>query len=156
MADINTIPRRFEKGGTLTINDGTTTNTIKNMEPGTLEYHHPSPAPLEYADRDVPQRPLQGPQTRPYLKFQIKAGAADSETLAAIFITPTPVATDDGQVPEFAITMQIPDDAGDSTGWTIPITDAYTMTRPVYRAGVEFDIWEFEFGGTDVPAVARY
>lgn len=158
MSAINTVVRRWENGGVVTI-DG---DTISNVEAGTLKWTPAMRTRIEYKDRGIPQAPLEGDDGYSDIELEVKIG--DYEGVDSIY-TKLMAAGSSGlakQLTNFIVT--IPNYRGASAGQTITWTTSgtsvvYVSEPPSYTAGGEndgLDKLTVKLRATFAPTIATY
>jgi hypothetical protein len=140
-------PIRFEAGGVLNINDGTTDYTVVALEPGTVEMQDGGYEPLPYHDRDELQDPYEGAERPSTFKCQVKfsggTGAADLHKHVVTRDTST------GKMKLYTITVKIPDYKGAITGKQASCAKMFLVARPGIKMGVQFDMLELDMQSSE-------
>lgn len=112
--------RKFHtNGGTIVINDGTDTYTLKNIEPGSLTFSDGRYQVHEFVDEGVPQQALVGDALRSRIEFTLRLGDLANATTNTAFdlFNQAPTA---GKVKEYTtLVIKVPDYRGASTGTQI-------------------------------------
>lgn len=146
--DINdALPMCFDFGGILTINDGTDTGTMFNIEPGSLEVQEGGYEPREYQDRSVNKTPLKGKERPSTINFRLKDSKAMTEAKNVYALADQTDAT--GVVKTFTVVIKVPHaGTGGSTGDQITFAGCYFEPRPRRVPGAEFDIIEVSMKST--------
>lgn len=139
MANFNSSPRRIEAGAIITCNDGTTTNTLTVLEPGTYRFKPGWYKALEYTDRGVLQTPLEGDEQPGELELSVKyTGSNNAADLKKFLQTRT---TGTGLMKLYTWVIKNPDYKGAATGEQITLTGCYLSDgAPEVKAGTEFDL----------------
>lgn len=134
--DVNTVQRRFEDGGLLTIGDGTDVLTVYNIMPGTFKHSMPKRTPIEHTDRGVQQQPVMGNDELGTVEFTLKVGRTTGDDLmTSLNVTPT----NTNLVKEYTVTAKVPGYRSGTTGDVFTTTNAYLAEQMVRSAGTEFD-----------------
>ena len=147
--DINeALPIAFELGGTLTINDGTDTCTVFNIEPGSMEVDPGGYEPRVYQDRGANKTPLKGKARESVIKFRVKDSKAMTETKGIFALASQTDST--GVVKTFTVVIKIPHaGVGGTAGDQITFTGCYFEPYPKRVPGAEFDIIDVTMRSTD-------
>lgn len=136
MANANQTVRRFENGGTLTINNGAD-YVVFNIVSGTLSITDAFPQPLKYWDRATPQTPLVGDTQYGEVRFSIRGGKFDGS--GELWDILSAAAAASNLVREFTVVAKIFTYAGAATGESLTISDAHLAEPMKFQAGTELD-----------------
>jgi len=135
MANANQTVRRFENGGTLTINNGAD-YVVYNIVAGTVSITDAFQQPLKYWDRATPQVPLAGDTQYGEVRFSIRGGKFDGSELWDIL---SAAASASNLVREFTVVVKVFTYGGASTGESLTIADAHLAEPLKWQAGTELD-----------------
>jgi len=134
--DVNTVQRRFEDGGLVTIGDGTDVLTPYNLMPGTVKHSMPKRTAIEHTDRGIQQQPVMGDDELGTLEFTLKVGKVTGDDLmTTLNVTPTTT----NLVKEYTVTIKVPNYRSATTGDVFTTTNAFLAEQMVRSAGTEFD-----------------
>lgn len=156
MPNSSILLKRFESGGSLTINDGTTTLTIKAIEPGTLEHEPGFYEPLEWTDRGNLMTPFEGDARPGRLKLNGKfTGWAQSGDVPGFMLSRD---TTTGLMKLYTVTVKIPDVKDGLVGDQGVFANCFLPAGGLkYKAGAKFDMWDLEMVNNEVkPTWTRY
>lgn len=131
MADINDVIHRFNNGGTLTLNFGTS-YVVKNYVPGSLKVKPSFRGLAERWDRENPQTPHKTEKQYGEIEFQVYGGSMDAGLYE--LNTTVEVAADD-TVKLGTITVFVPDADAAVTGDKLETTDAFFAEAPQWENG---------------------
>jgi hypothetical protein len=139
MPSTNSTLRRVEAGAIITVSDGTTTNTLTCLEPGTWKFKAGFYKALEWTDRGVLQVPYEGDEQPGELELSVKyTGSANAADLKK-FLQTRDTAT--GKMKMYTWTIKNPDYKGAATGELITLSNCFLGDgAPEIKAGNEFDM----------------
>lgn len=139
MGTFNNTLRRIEAGAIITINDGTTTNTLTALEPGTYRFKAGWYKALEWTDRGVLQTPYEGDEQPGEVEFSCKYSGSNNALDLKKFMQSRDTTT--GKMKLYTIVIKNPDYKGAATGEQITLTGCYLSDgAPEIKAGAEFDM----------------
>ncbi len=147
--------RRFEAGGVLTINDGTTAYDIVAVEPGTLEWQEGFYKPLEYTDRGAIQTPYEGDEQPSRIKVRVKYTGSHAAADVRKHVVSRDTST--GKMKMYTVTIKNPDYKGAITGEQLQWANCWLSSPARVSAGQDFDHVEVEFMSKAVsPSTSTY
>lgn len=135
----NATPRKLHNhGGYVTINNGTDTYTIKNLDPGGTSWQDGVQSVHEYDDEGTPQAALATNLLRSVIEIAFRLGDIANGTTNTIFDLLNTAPTN-GLVAEFTVVIYIPDYKGATTGKTITYANCYVAPGGFPRSQSEQD-----------------
>ena len=148
MANVNTTPKRFESGGTITITPTLPTGTamtVLSKQPGTLNFTKPIREAHPYTDAGVQQQPLEGDNGRGKFKMVVKAVKREAAGLLTTLAANGPSSSSNaGCKATFLIEVTIPEAIGGAVSTRYTFTDFFLTNPPEFQAGTDFDTVTFE------------
>lgn len=162
MANINSLVRRWENGGTITIatysaGSPGTADTILNVEKGTLRFTPGLEEPIEYADRSaLNTSPLAGDERPTEVEIEVKCTKTFS--VSGELYQRLTAAAASGTVPKFQIVCQFPNFKGDTAGESVTFNHCIVAPGGVqYQATGDIDKLMLKFRSmTARPTCATY
>lgn len=137
--------KSIEAGGTITLNDGTTTWTLLALEPGTFFWNFGGFVPKPWGDRGIRQMPYKGDQRSGKLGFKGKyAGAQAANDL------PLALQRQDAAISTmlaWSIVLKIPTIAYGATGEQLTFANSYLAEdglKFTSQPGDAFDMYDVE------------
>lgn len=156
MPNVNTIVRRWEAGGVLTINESGA-QVVKNIMGGSLLWRPLRRTPVMYRDRGVIQTPLEGDDEPTEIEFTVHGGSYLTADLHGILSTTGSTTT--GLVNLFdTVVIRIPVARAGATGEDITFTNCWVTERPEVRHGGEneLDTVAWKMASASVPVAATF
>lgn len=138
MPNSNTVLKRFEAGGILTISDGTTTLTILRIKAGSLKFDPGFYDPIEYKDRGVIMVPLEGDEMPGDVEFEVFfSGGADASDVIKHLMQRD---TTNYLMKEYTIVAKFPNNKGAAAGHQVTFAHCILPQGGIgYQSGEKLD-----------------
>ena len=132
-------PYRIEAGSTITLNDGTTTFELKNLEPGTVRLKPGGVEMLTWTDRGAQQTPVIGDDQLTSVEMSLKlAKTASSQRFVAMSQTQQDATSLVAKL--YTLVIKMLDSRGAATGLSWTLANCYFAEPVEVQSGAKFDI----------------
>lgn len=147
MPNTNSAWKRFEAGGIITINDGTTTWTLVGTEPGSLKIEPGGYEHLPWTDRGARGADYEGDERQGKITIRGKfSGIGNANDLSAAVRQRNTSGASQGQMKAFTIVVKWPDSKGAATGHQETFAPCYAENGKCdIVTGDKFDFVDLSF-----------
>ncbi len=152
MSNLNTLVTRWENGGVLLFD----TDTVLNIEPGTLKVMHPLRERIKIPDRGVISSVVEGDLGTGTLEFSVRGDVTATTSL----FRAVQAAGTSGAPKAHTLVIKIPNYPGAAAGVSITCTGWWLTEGPTWEAGGSGQnvdkVGPFKFEGSAVPTYSTY
>lgn len=152
MSNLNTLVPRWENGGLLTFDS----DTLLNIEPGTLKFTHPLRERIPVMDRGVVSSVWEGDLGTGKLEFSVRGDVTATTSL----FKAVQAAGTTGVPKVHTIVVKVPNYPGSATGVSVTFTGWWLTEGPTWEAGGSGQNMDkagpFKFEGSAVPTYSTY